>query len=321
MRGDVRVMIATNAFGMGIDKADIRFVVHDQMPGSIDAYYQETGRAGRDGEEADCILLFDLNDRRVQQFLQLGRYPERELVERVREALGKSGDASAAGVSMDELAQTLGDVGRNKLQVALRILLDAGLVRRNRARRYLRRDNAEVGDALALASALRRTGEARSRRASADHRLRADGPLPLAHDPRAFRVRRRSQSLRNGTCETAWIRRTDCPRHSARCAARGVHSLHEARARKVRVWGGRPAGGAEHFVFGRGGFKCSLNASGFAQRDLHIGQRPAEADALIARTKNSLRPGRVRPDACIGHVLDHDFARPVINQCFHQLLQ
>ncbi|TCG05307.1 hypothetical protein BZM27_34510, partial [Paraburkholderia steynii] len=71
-----------------------RFVVHDQMPGSIDAYYQETGRAGRDGGAADCILLFDLNDRRVQQFLQLGRYPERELVERVREALGKHDDGA-----------------------------------------------------------------------------------------------------------------------------------------------------------------------------------------------------------------------------------
>ncbi|MEM5382744.1 ATP-dependent DNA helicase RecQ [Paraburkholderia phymatum] len=151
MRGTARVMVATNAFGMGIDKADIRFVVHYQMPGSIDAYYQETGRAGRDGEAARCMLLFDLNDRRVQQFLMLGRYPERELVERVREALAQADTASTAGVSTRELAQAIGNIGRNKLQVALKILLDAGLVSRNRARRYVLRNDAQDDDALEAA--------------------------------------------------------------------------------------------------------------------------------------------------------------------------
>ncbi|GJH04539.1 RecQ family zinc-binding domain-containing protein [Paraburkholderia terrae] len=95
------------------------------------------------------MLLFDLNDRRIQQFLQLGRYPERELIERVREALRKHDGVSTTGVSVDELARILGDAGRNKLQVALKILLDAGLVRRNRVRRYLLRDGAPGGDALA----------------------------------------------------------------------------------------------------------------------------------------------------------------------------
>ncbi|MGE3959925.1 MAG: ATP-dependent DNA helicase RecQ [Vicinamibacterales bacterium] len=68
MRGRVPVMVATNAFGMGIDKPDIRFIVHDSLPGSLEAYYQELGRAGRDGDPADGVLLFRLEDRRVQTY-------------------------------------------------------------------------------------------------------------------------------------------------------------------------------------------------------------------------------------------------------------
>ncbi len=63
-------MIATNAFGMGIDKADIRYVLHYQVPGSLEQYVQEAGRAGRDGKPAQCVLLFDPADLDTQTYLQ-----------------------------------------------------------------------------------------------------------------------------------------------------------------------------------------------------------------------------------------------------------
>ncbi len=154
MAGETRVMVATNAFGMGIDKPDIRFVLHYQMPGGLDAYYQESGRAGRDGEAAACTLLFLHRDKAVQQFFLAGRYPEAKDLDAVYHAL-QAPPADAPAWTLAALQKQL-ERPRAKVQVALSLLRQQRVVRQDRQGQLRLRRADLAADALdALVAAYR----------------------------------------------------------------------------------------------------------------------------------------------------------------------
>lgn len=87
-RGKVRIMVATNAFGMGIDKPDVRVVIHMDLPDSPEAYFQEAGRAGRDGKKAYAVLLYQPADKLSIEKSHLVRFPDIDVIRRVYQALG-----------------------------------------------------------------------------------------------------------------------------------------------------------------------------------------------------------------------------------------
>jgi ATP-dependent DNA helicase RecQ len=117
LQRDVNVAVATNAFGMGIDRSDVRFVVHFEIPGSVEAYYQEAGRAGRDGEPSHCELFFNYADTKTQDFFIDGSNPTFEIIRDVYQALLDWADTShEVMASIDDITDRVG--AKNSMAVS-----------------------------------------------------------------------------------------------------------------------------------------------------------------------------------------------------------
>lgn len=131
INGEVDVAVATNAFGMGIDRGDLRFIAHFELTGSVEAYYQEAGRAGRDGKPAECVLLYNYADRRTQDFFIDGANPGADFIREVYHQLLELRDArNEILCSLNDLTERMGSRNGMMVGTALKILARAGVIER-----------------------------------------------------------------------------------------------------------------------------------------------------------------------------------------------
>jgi ATP-dependent DNA helicase RecQ len=144
----IRAVVATNAFGLGIDKPNIRFVVHYDLPGSVEAYTQEAGRAGRDTDPSKCVLIYRMSDTRVQNYFLTGKYPDIEEVQKVFGTLEIFG-SQEGGVSLTDLRK-ITQLPLTKLKVILALLKKSGFIENARRGTYALTDDARAQREMVL---------------------------------------------------------------------------------------------------------------------------------------------------------------------------